>query len=115
MQTPSALFESDGSTEIVQTPSAQLGGTTASALASKLRLPWSHYVRLLAVKNEYARAFYEDEAIRGGWTVLQLDRQVQSQFYERTYRPVAKPEDTVTPEEEIKEPYLLEFLDLKDE
>jgi len=126
VQTPSALFESNGSTAIVQTPSAQLGGTTASALASKLRLPWSHYVRLLAVKNEHARAFYEDEAIRGGWTVLQLDRQIQSQFYERTALSknkaamlrkgaLAKPEDTVTPEEEIKEPYLLEFLDLKDE
>ena len=125
-QTPSALFESDGSTEIVQTPSALLGGTTAGPLASKLRLPWSHYVRLLAVKSEHARAFYEDEAIRGGWTVLQLDRQIQSQFYERTALSknkaamlrkgaLAKPEDTVTPEEEIKEPYLLEFLDLKHE
>lgn len=71
-------------------------------------------------------AFYEDEAIRGGWTVLQLDRQIQSQFYERTALSrnkaamlrkgaLAKPEDAVTPEEEIKDPHLLEFLDLKDE
>ena len=89
-------------------------------------LPWSAYVRLLAVKNEYAREFYETEALRGGWSVRQLDRQINSQFYERTALSrnksamlkkgsEAKPEDTVTPEEEIKDPYVLEFLDLKDE
>ena len=31
-----------------------------------------------------ARAFYETEALRGGWTVRQLGRQIDSQFYERT-------------------------------
>jgi predicted nuclease of restriction endonuclease-like (RecB) superfamily len=31
-----------------------------------------------------ARAFYEAEALRGGWSVRQLDRQIGSQFYERT-------------------------------
>lgn len=89
-------------------------------------LPWSHYVRLVAVKNEAARQFYEQEAIRGGWSIRQLNRQIDSQFYERTalsrnkaamlkqgLRKVA--EDTVAPEEEIKDPYVLEFLDLKDE
>jgi len=83
-------------------------------------------VRLLAVKNKNARAFYEDEALRGGWTVRQLDRQIQSQFYERCALSrnkaamlkkgaKARPEDRVTPEEEIKDPYVLEFLGLKDE
>jgi predicted nuclease of restriction endonuclease-like (RecB) superfamily len=83
-------------------------------------------VRLLAVKNENARAFYEEEALRGGWTVRQLDRQIQSQFYERTALSrnktamltkgtQARPEDIMSPEEEIKDPYVLEFLDLKDE
>jgi len=89
-------------------------------------LPWSHYVKLLALKNEEARAFYETEALRGGWSVRQLERQVNSQFYERTAlsrnkatmlkkgtRPL--PEDAVTPEEEIKDPFVLEFLGLKDE
>src|SRR5258708_25108299 len=47
-------------------------------------LPWSHYVRLLAVKGKEARAFYETEALRGGWSVRQLDRQIATQFYERT-------------------------------
>ena len=36
------------------------------------------------MKNSYAREFYEIEALRGGWSVRQLDRQINSQFYERT-------------------------------
>jgi len=108
--------------DISQTLSAESVGT----LATRFPLPWSHYVRLLAVKNDNARAFYEDEALRGGWTVRQLDRQIQSQFYERTALSRNKaamltkgaqprPEDHMTPEEEIKDPYVLEFLGLKDE
>src|SRR5262245_34258498 len=70
---------------IVQTASGQLAGPVhLGDLAQRLPLPWSHYVRLLAVKNEHARSFYETEALRGGWTVRQLDRQIQTQFYERT-------------------------------
>jgi predicted nuclease of restriction endonuclease-like (RecB) superfamily len=36
------------------------------------------------VKNGHARRFYETEALRAGWSVRQLDRQINSQFYERT-------------------------------
>jgi predicted nuclease of restriction endonuclease-like (RecB) superfamily len=89
-------------------------------------LPWSAYVRLLSVKNEQARKFYEAEALRGGWSVRQLDRQINSLFYERTAlsrdkariltkAAAAKREDAISPEEEIKDPYVLEFLGLKDE
>jgi predicted nuclease of restriction endonuclease-like (RecB) superfamily len=89
-------------------------------------LPWSAYVRLLSVKNENARSFYETEALRGGWSVRQLDRQINSQFFERTALSRNKaamlsrgakslPEDRVCPEEEIKDPVVLEFLGLKDE
>lgn len=41
-------------------------------------------MRLLGVESAHARVFYETEALRGGWTSRQLDRQIQSQFYERT-------------------------------
>jgi len=89
-------------------------------------LPWSHYVRLLSVEKHEARNFYEQEAIRGGWSIRQLDRQIGSQFFERTLLSKnktavlikgqrSKSEDAVTAEEEIKDPYILEFLDLKDE
>lgn len=95
-------------------------------LAALFPLSWSQYVRLLSVKNEQARLFYEAEALRGGWTVRQLDRQISSQFYERTLLSRdkaamlrrgrrAENANAITPEEEIKDPFVLEFLDLKDE
>lgn len=90
-------------------------------------LSWTHYVHLLRrSRSPEARAFYETEALRGGWSVRQLDRQMSTLFYERTAlsrnkaamlrkgaRP--RPSDRVTPEEEIKHPLVLEFLGLKDE
>ncbi len=97
-----------------------------TAIAQCFPLPWSAYVRLLAVKSGPARAFYEAEALRGGWSVRQLDRQINTQFYERAALSKNKaamlakgqkalPEDAVAPEEEIKDPYILEFLGFKDE
>ena len=95
-------------------------------IAARFPLPWSHYVRLLSVENPEARRFYETEALRGGWSVRQLDRQISTLFYERTALSSNKaamlkkgekqlPEDVVTPEEQIKDPLVLEFLGLKDE
>ena len=77
-------------------------------------------------KGKEARAFYETEALRGGWPVRQLDRQIAAQCYERTALSrneaalikKAKrsiPEEELTTEEEIKDPMVLEFLGLKDE
>jgi predicted nuclease of restriction endonuclease-like (RecB) superfamily len=95
-------------------------------LANAFPLSWTHYVQLLHVRNPQAREFYEAEALRGGWSVRQLDRQISTQFYERTALSrnkaamltkgaKAKPEDRVSAEEEIKDPFVLEFLGLKDE
>jgi predicted nuclease of restriction endonuclease-like (RecB) superfamily len=94
--------------------------------AVSAKLSWTHYRRLLTVEEKEARSFYEKEAIRGGWSVRQLDRQINSQFYERLLLSrnktamlkkgeSPKPEDVLTPEEEIKDPTVLEFLNLKDE
>lgn len=102
------------------------GELTVRDVAVHFPLPWSAYVRLLSVTSEQARKFYETEALRDGWSVRQLDRQINSMFYERTALSrdkakmlskgaAAKREDATTPEEEIKDPYILEFLGLKDE
>jgi hypothetical protein len=80
LRSPNAERES----HISQTVSAKLTGEPSWPVHSPFPLPWSHYARLLAVRNSQARAFYESEAFRGGWTIRQLDRQIQSQFYERT-------------------------------
>jgi predicted nuclease of restriction endonuclease-like (RecB) superfamily len=100
--------------------------SSISTLSVGFPLPWSAYVRLLGVKRPEARVFYETEALRSGWSVRQLDRQIGSQFYERIALSQNKaamlekaeksePNDLVTPEEAIKDPFVLEFLDLKDE
>ena len=84
-------------------------------------------LRSIAVDQEHpSRDFYEAEVLRGGWSIRQLNRQINSQFYERTALSKDKvailaregkprPEDVVLPEDEIKDPFVLEFLDLKDE
>lgn len=112
---------------ILQTLSAKSGSEiTVQQMASRFPLPWSAYTRLLSVADINAREFYETEALRGGWSVRQLDRQINSQFYERTANSrnkaamlrkgaIALPEDAVSPEAAIKDPFVLEFLDLKDE
>ena len=113
--------------QICQTLSGKFAAPSAVSLGDLLAafpLPWSAYVRLMSVRNEHARTLYEAEALRGGWSVRQLDRQISSHFYERTalsknkaamlkqgQRP--RPEDLVLPQEEIKDPFVLEFLDLK--
>lgn len=100
--------------------------TNLESLAQAFVLPWSAYVRLLSVRDDHTRRFYETEALRGGWSVRQLDRQIGSQFYQRTALSknkaamltkgaAAKPEDSITPDEAVKDPYVLEFLNLKDE
>jgi predicted nuclease of restriction endonuclease-like (RecB) superfamily len=66
------------------------------------------------------------ESLRGGWSVRQLDRQISTRFYERTLLSrnkaamlkkgtTGKADEKPTPEEEIKDPLVLEFLGLKDE
>jgi predicted nuclease of restriction endonuclease-like (RecB) superfamily len=71
-------------------------------------------------------AFYHAEALRGGWSVRQLDRQMASLFYERAalsknkagmlkqgVRPA--PGDALSASEEVRDPLILEFLNLQDE
>lgn len=96
-------------------------------LALALPLSWSHYVHLVRrTRTDEERAFYAAEALRGGWSVRQLDRQISSQFYTRALLSkskramlekggVAQAGDDVTPDAAIKDPYVLEFLNLKDE
>lgn len=122
------------SSDIVQTVSAQSENILQAAsakfdfreIAKQFPLSWSHYVKLLAVRTDEARRFYETEALSGGWSVRRLERRINSLFYERAQLSKnkaamlkkgeqAKPEDFVTADEEIRDPFVLEFLNLKDE
>ena len=62
---------------ILEAASAEVG---FDDLLAAFPLPWSAYVRLMSVRNESARQFYETKALQGGWSVRQLDRQIGSQF-----------------------------------
>ena len=130
LQTLSGKLDPRSGRPILQTPSGTFDPTSDELgfddLLAAFPLPWSAYVRLLSVNNENARQFYETEALRGGWSVRQLDRQINSQFYERTALSRNRaamltggqqqsPEDVALPEQQIKDPFVLEFLDLRDE
>lgn len=84
-------------------------------------LSWTHYRLLIKVENDNARDFYMQEAAKSQWSTRQLERQINSFFYERllssknkkqvadeiqTLEPAKKPEDI------IRDPYVLEFLGL---
>jgi len=112
---------------IFQTPPGQSLPIALSDLARAFPLPWSHYVLLInRSRSPEAFAFYHAEALRGGWSVRQLQRQIDSQFYERTALSRNKaavlakgaqpqPADAVSADEEIRHPLVLEFLGLRDE
>ena len=106
-------------------------GKIRTALLSKSRrfvpalfpsqLGWTHYLVLLRVTNPTARAFYEIEAARESWSSRELERQVASLLFERLARSRNKEKVLALarkgnrldgPSDVLKEPFVLEFLDL---
>ena len=94
------------------------------ALSVKLKLSWSHYCELLKEDNLNVRAFYEIEAVENGWSMRELRRQMDSMLYERLalsrnkkkVKELAKKGQIIERSEDaIKDPYVLEFLGLKEE
>lgn len=84
-------------------------------------LSWSHYRLLMRVPDEKARMFYTEEAVKTGWSVRQLERQINTMFYQRILasrdkESVAAEIQVTEPKPEyeqiIKDPYVLEFLNL---
>lgn len=91
--------------------------------ALRSELTWTHYRLLIRVQNEKARLWYMNEAAEQTWSSRQLDRQISVLYYERLLNST----DTVSvkveaeqnlkqiePQEFIHDPYVLEFLNLKD-
>jgi predicted nuclease of restriction endonuclease-like (RecB) superfamily len=91
--------------------------------ALRHELTWSHYRRLLGVENETARIWYMNEAADSTWSTRQLDRQISTLYYERLLAskekaPVVSEANEkmseMRPQEFIHDPYVLDFLNLKD-
>jgi len=93
--------------------------------ALRHELSWTHYRLIMKVENLNARKFYLDECAKSNWSTRQLERQINSFFYERLLTSHAAPnakeilsaeitakEPGVTPLDVIKDPYILEFLGL---
>ena len=89
--------------------------------ALRSELSWTHYRLLMRVSNEDARNFYANESVKSGWSSRQLERQINTMYYQRIL--ASRDKDSVEaeiqktepkPEYEyiIKDPYVLEFLDL---
>lgn len=86
-------------------------------------LTWSHYRRLISVENEQARIWYMNEAADSVWSTRQMDRQISTLYYERLLASkdkapvVAEAKQKMSelkPEQFIHDPFVLEFLNLKE-
>ena len=89
------------------------------------QLSWSHNRLIMNIDNEAKRTFYLEEMIKSNWSVRQLERQINSFYYERLlstskeHKEEVKNEINLLEKKEkvqdfIKDPYVLEFLDIKD-
>jgi len=96
--------------------------TFQNSYALRSELSWTHYRLLMRVENETARQFYMDECVKSAWSTRQLERQINSFFYERllSSQNKAAVSDEIqtlapakTPEDIIRDPYVLEFLGLE--
>jgi predicted nuclease of restriction endonuclease-like (RecB) superfamily len=87
----------------------------------KFVLSWSHYVYLMRIENSDERRFYEIEAHDNNWSLRELKRQFDSSLYERLALSKDKKglkelsqkgQFIQSPQDAIKDPYILEFLGL---
>lgn len=109
---------------IGQTLSDELTNLPAVTTGRKFPLSWSHYLKLMRIDNPDIRHFYEIASYQGHWGIKELDRQFDSALYERMAlsRDKSKVKELSEkglliekPTDAIKNPYVLEFLGLKEE
>nr|WP_207754677.1 PDDEXK nuclease domain-containing protein [Fusibacter tunisiensis] len=86
-------------------------------------LSWTHYRLLMKIENEEIRNFYIEECIEGNWSTRQLERQINSFYYQRILasqnkqivrNEINKLEKGIQAEDIIKDPFVLEFMGLTD-
>ena len=96
--------------------------TFPNSYTLRSELSWSHYRLLMRVESEQARQFYQDECVKSMWSTRQLERQMNTFFYERLLSSQKKKEVSAEiqtlepakqPEDIIRDPYVLEFLGLE--
>lgn len=109
--------------QISQTLSDQFKNLPAVSTGRKFFLSWSHYLKLMRITNIDERHFYEIESVKNDWSLTELKRQYDSSLYERialstdkdkVYRLALEGQKFEKPQDVIKDPYVLEFLGLKE-
>lgn len=95
-----------------------------TAFIQKFKLSWTHYSLLLKIENDIERKFYEIESLENNWSVRELQRQINSSLFERLalsknkakVKSLSRKGQTLErPLDAIKNPFVLEFLNLKEE
>lgn len=114
------VYSSD---QIGQTLSDQFEGASKTEEGRQFYLSWSHYLKLMRIDNVDERHFYEIEAAKNDWSLSELKRQYNSSLYERlalssdkdkVHRLASEGQVTENPKDVVKDPYVLEFLGLKE-
>ena len=99
------------------------GSAISSTLSTKFNLTWSHYLVLMRMENVDERNFYEIEAAANSWSLREMKRQINTALYMRLalsrdkegIKQLAEKGHIVEkPVDMLKDPYILEFLDLKE-
>ena len=109
-----------GDDEISSTALTKFGEVPTTSTGRRFYLSWSHYLKLMRMDDADRRHFYEIEAVRESWSLSELQRQCDSGLYERlalsrkgeVERLVEEGISVEKPTDAIKDPYILEFLDL---
>ena len=107
--------------QIGETVFTQFETLPAVSTGRKFFLSWSHYLKLMRISNVDERHFYEIESAKNDWSLSELKRQYDSSLYERLalstdkdkiYRLALEGQTIETPQDAVKDPYVLEFLGL---
>lgn len=97
--------------------------TISQTESAKFNLSWSHYLKLMRIKDPNERKFYEIESYKNNWSLRELQRQYDSALYtrlslsknkEEILQLAEKGQIIEKPKDLIKDPYVLEFLGLSE-
>jgi len=121
----SVIAESEnGNLPIWQSPIAKFNSEEILVEPQRLlsELSYTHLVQLFPIKDRLKRAFYEIECINGCWSVRELQRQIETLYYERCGMSITPEKliertqnnsETTNIQDIIKSPFTFEFLGLK--
>ncbi|WP_114783291.1 PDDEXK nuclease domain-containing protein [Botryobacter ruber] len=118
------VYANQNSSTLLTNLSDKAPEANSATLSRNFQLSWSHYIKLMRIENPDERRFYEIESIENNWSLRELQRQFDSALYERlalsrdkaqVKQLAEKGQQVQQPQDIIKDPYVLEFLGLKEE